>query len=83
MTPMYWIIFILLLYSDNDECSANNGGCSHTCVNTPGGHRCECPAGYTLDKDAKKCGGKTMRFLRNLIIWSDIHSYRHNITSLC
>ena len=57
MSPMYSNIFILLLYSDNDECSADNGGCSHTCVNIPGGHRCECPDGYTLNNDGRKCGG--------------------------
>ena len=24
---------------DDDECGDNNGGCSQTCFNTPGGHR--------------------------------------------
>lgn len=31
---------------DLDECATNNGGCDQLCVNTAGGYRCECRAGY-------------------------------------
>nr|VZI47990.1 unnamed protein product [Spirometra erinaceieuropaei] len=31
-----------------DECSLNNGGCSHKCVDTFGSFHCECPPGWRL-----------------------------------
>ena len=32
---------------DNDEClEEDNGGCDQMCVNTPGGHQCECHVGF-------------------------------------
>ena len=38
---------------------SNNGGCSHQCVNTPGGHKCECPdPELILSPDNKTCYGK-------------------------
>ncbi|XP_078604234.1 uncharacterized protein LOC144877989 isoform X2 [Branchiostoma floridae x Branchiostoma japonicum] len=33
---------------DMDECSNNNGGCNHTCVNTAGSYHCTCRTGYQL-----------------------------------
>ena len=40
---------------DINECGDNNGGCSHTCVNMAGTHRCECPTGYTLLPNQRDC----------------------------
>uniref|UniRef100_A0A1I7XTS4 EGF-like domain-containing protein n=1 Tax=Heterorhabditis bacteriophora TaxID=37862 RepID=A0A1I7XTS4_HETBA len=40
---------------DIDECSVANGGCSHRCVNSPGGHRCECSPGMQTDSAGRKC----------------------------
>ncbi|CAD7082561.1 unnamed protein product [Hermetia illucens] len=40
---------------DMDECSVNNGGCSHTCLNTMGRAFCLCPEGWILDSDWKTC----------------------------
>ncbi|XP_050095151.1 uncharacterized protein LOC126577518 isoform X2 [Anopheles aquasalis] len=40
---------------DIDECTVNNGGCSHTCLNTLGRAFCVCPDGYMLDEDWKTC----------------------------
>ena len=40
---------------DINECSNNNGGCSHFCVNTQGSYHCECPDDYILLPDGHKC----------------------------
>ncbi|XP_052326514.1 fibulin-7-like [Oncorhynchus keta] len=45
---------------DIDECELFQMGqagrlCLHTCVNTPGGYRCTCPAGYNLTRDGRNC----------------------------
>lgn len=40
----------------SDECSLNNGGCSHQCSVVPGGRIvCSCPAGFSLSIDNKTC----------------------------
>ncbi|XP_066302793.1 EGF-containing fibulin-like extracellular matrix protein 2 [Branchiostoma lanceolatum] len=33
-------------FCDYNECSRNNGGCEHNCVNTVGSYRCSCRDGY-------------------------------------
>uniref|UniRef100_A0A803TQP0 LDL receptor related protein 1B n=1 Tax=Anolis carolinensis TaxID=28377 RepID=A0A803TQP0_ANOCA len=39
-----------------DECSLNNGGCSHQCSVVPGGRIvCSCPPGLHLNSDNKTC----------------------------
>ena len=45
-------------YIDIDECNTANGGCSHTCVNTPGSFICYCNDGYSLDSNGLTCSGK-------------------------
>ena len=42
-----------------DECAVDNGGCEHTCVDTPESYYCECPPHYILDDDERscRCGG--------------------------
>ena len=44
-----------ILFSGVNECSTNNGGCSHHCVDLKLGHRCECPYGYKMESDNKTC----------------------------
>ena len=49
---------IIANYSDIDECAVSNGGCSHKCVNTAGGYKCECPdPELSLSLDNKTCHG--------------------------
>ena len=40
----------------DDECTVNNGGCDHKCVNTNDSYYCECNPGYTLKPDGHSCG---------------------------
>ena len=49
----YLIIFCI----DVDECQNDNGGCEHTCINTPGSYLCECDNGYSLAEDGHMCSG--------------------------
>ena len=35
-----------------------NGGCQHSCTNTPGSFRCSCEQGYRLLDDGLQCEGK-------------------------
>lgn len=44
-----YIANIFLHFADINECSVNNGGCNHRCVNTVGSFHCECNSGYRLD----------------------------------
>ncbi|XP_051953356.1 fibulin-7 isoform X1 [Xyrauchen texanus] len=46
--------------TDIDECKLFHNGqagrlCLHSCVNTPGGHRCTCPVGYIETQDGRSC----------------------------
>ncbi|XP_039274370.2 uncharacterized protein LOC120348319 [Styela clava] len=41
--------------TDIDECEDANYGCSHNCANTPGSVSCECPDGFRLGPDGRKC----------------------------
>jgi hypothetical protein len=44
---------------DVDECTHDNAGCSHTCLNTLGRAFCLCPPGFMLGADWKTCHGKS------------------------
>lgn len=45
--------------TDVDECESDNKfGCSHLCVNTQGSAHCECPSGWKLEEDGKRCQGE-------------------------
>ncbi|XP_073246768.1 low-density lipoprotein receptor-related protein 6-like [Porites lutea] len=44
----------------SNPCEHNNGGCSHLCLYTPTGVRCECPTGMIL-KERKKAGKRQKR----------------------
>ena len=42
---------------DINECLDDNGGCNHTCTNTPGSYNCSCYDGYLLLEDETSCIG--------------------------
>ncbi|CAL8375096.1 unnamed protein product [Arctogadus glacialis] len=38
-----------------NDCSLNNGDCTHLCLATPAGAQCRCASHYTLDSDRHNC----------------------------
>jgi len=36
---------------DVDECSTGKANCGQTCINTDGGYKCDCQAGYSVNND--------------------------------
>uniref|UniRef100_A0A4W4EYL9 Metalloendopeptidase n=1 Tax=Electrophorus electricus TaxID=8005 RepID=A0A4W4EYL9_ELEEL len=42
-------------FSDKDECSKDNGGCQHECVNTVGSYMCQCRNGFILHENKHDC----------------------------
>uniref|UniRef100_A0A8B9FYP0 Metalloendopeptidase n=1 Tax=Amazona collaria TaxID=241587 RepID=A0A8B9FYP0_9PSIT len=42
-------------FSDKDECSKDNGGCQHECVNTFGSYTCQCRNGFMLHENGHDC----------------------------
>ena len=55
MTEPGLIPMLCFLLLDINECLSNNGGCSQTCVNSAGSHRCSCATGYILDSFGRIC----------------------------
>ena len=56
------ILFMLLIVHmqlDVNECLTGNGGCTHNCNNTVGSYQCYCEDGYKLNSDDHTCDGKT------------------------
>ena len=52
------LVYHNFIFTDIDECSDNNGGCSEQCVNTDESYHCTCKTGYKLKDDKKTCVGK-------------------------
>ena len=46
---------------DVNECSTNNGGCQHECINTGGSYECRCRSGYQLSSNGRSCTGQLVR----------------------
>lgn len=55
----------LIFFPDTNECSKRNGGCQHTCYNTPGSYYCGCPAGLRITNDLRSCEDVNECLLRN------------------
>ncbi|KAM9456037.1 bone morphogenetic protein 1b isoform 1-T1 [Clarias gariepinus] len=47
--------FTATFFSDVDECSRQNGGCQHDCVNTYGSYTCQCHSGFILHTNMHDC----------------------------
>ncbi|KFZ64305.1 Bone morphogenetic protein 1, partial [Antrostomus carolinensis] len=43
------------LSTDKDECSKNNGGCQHECLNSFGSYECQCRSGFVLHDNKHDC----------------------------
>ena len=56
----------MLIAIDTNECSTNNGGCEHNCVNTVGSSYCFCDKVYEL-KQSIFCIGLCMDALTIII----------------
>lgn len=46
---------LLCVATDIDECSKENGGCQHECVNTFGSYSCQCRSGFMLHDNKHDC----------------------------
>lgn len=70
-----WVVrhVCVLCILDIDECELFHNGqagrlCLHACVNTPGGYRCSCPAGYNVTRDGRSCKGEKSFFLLYILL---------------
>ena len=45
-------------FLDVNECALNRDNCAQNCINTNGGFRCSCRAGYSLLSNGRSCGGE-------------------------
>ena len=49
--------FVYVILPDINECTTDNGGCNHTCVNEVGSYHCDCDDGFELNEDLHGCSG--------------------------
>ena len=56
---------------DVDECSNETHKCSHNCTNTVGGYTCNCPIGFRISSDPKRCIGKN--YINSLTVLGSLH----------
>lgn len=55
-----WLLCPCVLFPDVNECSQQNGGCSHVCYNKLGSFHCACYSGYALSPDSRTCHGEAL-----------------------
>ncbi|XP_054716859.1 tolloid-like protein 1 [Uloborus diversus] len=47
--------FAARFFTDQDECTSNNGGCQQICKNTVGSYQCSCHNGFVLHPNGHDC----------------------------
>ncbi|NXX63710.1 TLL2 protein, partial [Scopus umbretta] len=47
--------FAANFFKDKDECTKDNGGCQHECINTFGSYICQCRNGFMLHENGHDC----------------------------
>ena len=47
-----------IYFIDDNQCSRDNGGCDHICINMIPGYECSCEQGFRLGIDGHTCSGK-------------------------
>jgi len=47
----------VMVSTDVNECSTDNGGCQQLCSNRVGSYSCSCNTGFLLSPDGKICNG--------------------------
>lgn len=52
-----FVILMLSMHLDINQCDTDNGGCSQECANMLPGFECSCYSGYILDEDGRTCLG--------------------------
>ena len=62
--------------ADINECSTNNGGCQHDCVNMRGSHECRCRSGFQLSSNRQSCTGMYVSsfIVDAVVVVSQMHS---------
>ena len=51
------LLIYVVMVTDIDECSEDNGGCDQLCTNEQGSYTCSCALGYQLEPDNRTCLG--------------------------
>lgn len=70
-----------MISTDIDECSKENGGCQHECVNTFGSYSCQCRSGFMLHDNKHDCkeGERVLGLLVLLVqLWVTSYLFRWN-----
>ena len=56
-------LLYLFVFADINECSREEHGCEHICINTVGSYYCMCRNGYFLHQDGRICLGRTIFYI--------------------
>ncbi|KGL74973.1 Tolloid-like 1, partial [Tinamus guttatus] len=60
-------------FLDKDECSKDNGGCQHECINTVGSYVCQCRNGFVLHENKHDCKEGGIANYCTLILYIILH----------